>query len=100
MLEKSLQNCRFGYAGVSTCCQAHGALLDQLHAAGCTQIYREKVTRMRADRREPLKLLKALAAGDVVPVTRAWWRRAEGSPLKELAKGYNVRLATTSRLAR
>lgn len=70
MLEKNLQNCRVGYAGVNTYCQAHGALLDQLHAAGCTQIYREKVTGARADLRELLKLLNATGRGDVVTVTR------------------------------
>jgi DNA invertase Pin-like site-specific DNA recombinase len=40
--------------------------------AGCTSrnIYREKVTGARADRRELLRMLKALAPGDVVTVTR------------------------------
>jgi hypothetical protein len=43
-----------------------------LRAAGCSSrnIYREKVTGARADRRELLKMLKALAPGDVVTVTR------------------------------
>src|SRR5882724_1897013 len=45
--------------------------LEQLRGAGCTaKIYREKVTGARADRRELLKMLKALAPGDVVTVTR------------------------------
>jgi DNA invertase Pin-like site-specific DNA recombinase len=46
--------------------------LEQLRAAGCTSrnVYREKVTGARADRRELLKLLKALVPGDVVTVTR------------------------------
>src|SRR5271167_112855 len=43
---------------------------DQLRGAGCTKIYREKVTGARADRRELLRLLKVLAPGDVVTVTR------------------------------
>jgi hypothetical protein len=34
-------------------------------APGCANIYREKVTSARGDRREPLKLLDALATGDV-----------------------------------
>jgi DNA invertase Pin-like site-specific DNA recombinase len=41
-----------------------------LRAAGCSKIYREKVTGARADRRELLRLLAALAPGDVVTVTR------------------------------
>jgi hypothetical protein len=45
--------------------------LEQLRAAGCTaKIYREKVTGAHNDRRELLKMLKALAPGDVVTVTR------------------------------
>jgi DNA invertase Pin-like site-specific DNA recombinase len=37
---------------------------------GCSRIYREKAAGARADRRELLKLLKGLAPGDVVTVTR------------------------------
>jgi DNA invertase Pin-like site-specific DNA recombinase len=37
---------------------------------GCTKIYREKVTGAHNDRRELLKMLVALAHGDVVTVTR------------------------------
>ena len=44
--------------------------LEQLRAAGCTKIYREKVTGAHSDRRELLKMLKHLAPGDIVTVTR------------------------------
>ena len=46
--------------------------LEQLRKAGCSSrnIYREKVTGARADRRELLRMLDRLAAGDVVTVTR------------------------------
>jgi DNA invertase Pin-like site-specific DNA recombinase len=44
--------------------------LEQLRGAGCTKIFREKVTGAHSDRRELLKMLKALAPGDVVTVTR------------------------------
>jgi DNA invertase Pin-like site-specific DNA recombinase len=45
--------------------------LEQRRAAGCTtKIYREKVTGAHIDRCELLKMLKALAPGDVVTVTR------------------------------
>lgn len=59
-----------GYARVSTTGQALDAQLEQLRAAGCGHIYREKVTGARADRRELQKMLKQLAADDVVVVTR------------------------------
>jgi DNA invertase Pin-like site-specific DNA recombinase len=41
-----------------------------LRGAGCTKIYREKVTGARSDRRELLTMLHALAPGDVMTVTR------------------------------
>ena len=46
--------------------------LEQLRAAGYASrnIYREKVTGARADRRELLRMLCRLAPGDVVTVTR------------------------------
>jgi DNA invertase Pin-like site-specific DNA recombinase len=61
-----------GYARVSTYGQTLDAQLDQLRAAGCSSrnIYREKVTGARADRRELLRMLDRLAPGDVVTVTR------------------------------
>ena len=66
------QNRPLGYARVSTYGQTLDAQLEQLRAAGCSNrnIYREKVTGARADRRELLRMLKALAPGDVVTVTR------------------------------
>jgi DNA invertase Pin-like site-specific DNA recombinase len=64
------QNRRLGYAGVGTYGQTLDAQLEQLRGAGCTKIYREKVTGARADRRELLKMLDHLAPGDVVTVTR------------------------------
>jgi DNA invertase Pin-like site-specific DNA recombinase len=70
MTETHLQNRRLGYARVSTYGQALDAQLEKLRAADCSKIYREKVTGARADRRELLKLLAALAPGDVVTVTR------------------------------
>ena len=70
MTESNPQNRRLGYARVSTYGQTLDAQLEQLREAGCAKIYREKVTRRAADRRELLKMLKALAPGDVVTVTR------------------------------
>ena len=60
----------YGYARVSTYGQTLDAQLAQLKAEGCGKIYREKASGAQADRRELLKLLKTLALGDVVTVTR------------------------------
>jgi hypothetical protein len=61
MPAKKPQNRPIGYARVSTVGQTLDSQLEQLRKAGCRTIYREKVTRARADRRELLKMLKALA---------------------------------------
>jgi DNA invertase Pin-like site-specific DNA recombinase len=60
----------YGYARVSTTGQTLDAQLKQLRSEGCAKIYREKQSGARADRRELLKLLKAIEHGDVVTVTR------------------------------
>ena len=70
MTESPLQNRIIGYARVSTYGQTLDAQLDQLKAAGCAQIFREKATGARAERRELQRMLKAMAPGDVVTVTR------------------------------
>jgi DNA invertase Pin-like site-specific DNA recombinase len=44
--------------------------LSSFAARAVTKIFREKVTGARAERRELLKMLKGLAPGDVVTVTR------------------------------
>ncbi len=61
-----------GYARLSTYGQTLDAQVDQLRKAGCGSwnIYREKVTGARADRRELNRMLAKLAPGDMVTVTR------------------------------
>ena len=59
-----------GYARVSSYGQTLDAQLEQLRAAGCAKLYREKASGAQADRRELQRMLKALAHGDVVIVTR------------------------------
>jgi DNA invertase Pin-like site-specific DNA recombinase len=61
-----------GYARVSTYGQTLDSQLEQLRKAGCSSrnIYREKVTGARADRRELNRMLGKLTPGDVVMVTR------------------------------
>src|SRR5437773_3777119 len=70
MTETHPQNRPIGYARVSTYGQTLDAQLEQLRGAGCSKIYREKVTGAHSDRRELLKMLHAIAPGDVVTVTR------------------------------
>jgi hypothetical protein len=72
MTETKPQKHLVGYARVSTYGQTLDAQPEQLRAAGCANrnIYRVKVTGAHSDRRELLKMLKALARGDVVTVTR------------------------------
>ena len=70
MTESHSKTRRLGYARVSTYGQTLDAQLEQLRAEGCAKIYREKASGAQPDRRELLKLLKVLAPGDVVTVTR------------------------------
>ncbi len=58
----------YGYARVSTDAQDLAAQLDQLRAAGCGTIFREKMTGAHAERPQLKKLLASLAPGDVVIV--------------------------------
>ena len=72
MAETHLEKRLIGYARVSTYGQTLGSQLEQLRAAGCSSrtVYREKATGARPDRRELLRMLKRLAPGDVLTVTR------------------------------
>ena len=66
------ENRLISYAGVSAYRQTLDAQLEHLRAAGYSSrnIYREKVTGARANRRELLRMLDRLAPGDVVTMTR------------------------------
>jgi DNA invertase Pin-like site-specific DNA recombinase len=72
MSETHSQKRLIGYARVSTHGQTLDSQLEQLRGAGCSSrnIYREKVTGARADRRELNRMLGKLIPGDVVTVTR------------------------------
>jgi DNA invertase Pin-like site-specific DNA recombinase len=72
MVETPPEKRLIGYARVSTYGQTLDSQLEQLRAAGCSNrnIYREKVTGARADRRELNRMLGKLAPGDIVTVTR------------------------------
>jgi DNA invertase Pin-like site-specific DNA recombinase len=71
MTETHPEKWLIGYARVSTYGQTLDSQFEQLRAAGCSSrnIYREKVTGARADRRELNRMLGKLAPGDVVTVT-------------------------------
>lgn len=60
----------YGYARVSTEGQTLDAQLAQLKAAGCTKIFREKISGAKASRAQLGRLMAELARGDVVVVTR------------------------------
>ena len=59
-----------GYARVSTDDQDLTSQRAELHAAGCTRIFAEKITGAHAKRPELARMLDHLRAGDVVTVTR------------------------------
>lgn len=59
-----------GYARVSTDDQDLTNQRAELHAAGCTRIFAEKITGIQRDRPELARVLDHLRAGDVVTVTR------------------------------
>jgi DNA invertase Pin-like site-specific DNA recombinase len=62
---------RYGYARVSSKSQDHAAQVEALKAAGCERIYSEKVSaKSTEERHEFAKLMKALAPGDTVVVTK------------------------------
>jgi DNA invertase Pin-like site-specific DNA recombinase len=72
MTETNPEKRPIGYARVSTYGQTLDSQREQLRASGCSSrnIYREKVTGARADRRELNRMLGNLGPGDVVTVTR------------------------------
>src|SRR5271166_4585292 len=72
MIETHPEKRLIGYARVSTVGQTLDSQLEQLRAAGCSSrnIYREKATGARPDRRELNRMLGKLGPDDVVTVTR------------------------------
>jgi DNA invertase Pin-like site-specific DNA recombinase len=60
----------YGYARVSTNGQDLSSQEAELSAAGCAKVFKEKVSGAKTDRTELAKVIRRLAAGDVLIVTR------------------------------
>jgi len=61
---------KYGYARVSTYNQELEVQIEQLKLEGCEQIYSEKFTGTKTDRKEFQALLKRLEKGDTLVVTK------------------------------
>jgi len=59
-----------GYGRVSTDGQSLAAQVAELKAAGCTEIFQEKISGAKSDRKQLARLIARLGAGDVLVVTR------------------------------
>ena len=59
-----------GYGRVSTDGQSLTAQVAELRHAGCTEVFREKISGAKADRKQLARLLARLDKGDVLVVTR------------------------------
>lgn len=60
----------FGYARVSTDGQSLTAQIAELKAAACTEIFQEKVSGAKSDRKQLARVIARLSEGDVLVVTR------------------------------
>src|SRR5450432_4506082 len=59
-----------GYGRVSTGGQSLTAQVAELKTAGCTEIYQEKISGAKSDRKQLSRLIAHLGDGDVLVVTR------------------------------
>jgi DNA invertase Pin-like site-specific DNA recombinase len=59
-----------GYGRVSTDGQSLTAQVAELKAAGCTEIFKEKISGAKSDRKQLARLIARLDKGDVLVVTR------------------------------
>jgi DNA invertase Pin-like site-specific DNA recombinase len=61
---------QFGYGRVSTDGQSLTAQVAELKAAGCTEIFQDKESGAKTDRKQLARLISRLGEGDVLVVTR------------------------------
>jgi DNA invertase Pin-like site-specific DNA recombinase len=61
---------QFGYARVSTDGQSLTAQIAELKDSGCTQIFQEKVSGAKSDRKQLARVIDRLGEGDILVVTR------------------------------
>src|SRR5580765_7717501 len=59
-----------GYGRVSTDGQSLTAQVAELKAAGCTEVFQEKISGAKADRKQLARAIARLDEGDVLVVTR------------------------------
>lgn len=59
-----------GYARVSTDGQSLTAQVAELKAAGCTEVFQEKIGGAKSDRKQLARLIDRLGDGDILVVTR------------------------------
>src|SRR6476661_3657622 len=71
-----------GYGRVSTDGQSLTAQVAELKAAGCTEIFQEKISGTKADRKQLARAIACLDKGDVLVVTRldCWARSPTRAP--------------------
>lgn len=78
-----------GYARVSTMDQNLTAQLDQLQAAGCDRVFKEKISGVKRDRPELAALLDFIRQGDVVVVCKLDRIARSTSHLLEIVDMFN-----------
>jgi DNA invertase Pin-like site-specific DNA recombinase len=61
---------QFGYARVSTDGQTLDVQVAALRAVGCSEIFKEKISGARGERKQLHRLIASLQKGDVAVVTR------------------------------
>jgi DNA invertase Pin-like site-specific DNA recombinase len=70
MNEMEMEMALLGYGRVSTDGQSLSAQVAELKAAGCVEIFQEKISGAKTDRKQLARLIARLNEGDVLVVTR------------------------------
>lgn len=97
MTETNPQNRRLRYARVSTYVQTLDPQVEQPRADGCTEVYREKVSGAKANRRQLLRRLDDLTPDDVVTVSRLDPLARSTSTWSPSSRGSQMRVGNVNR---